>query len=65
MVVEPKFFIAESFKNGLARVWLDGMGVPESFGYIDKKGKYVWIPRQLLKGMTETKTPTGESDGHF
>jgi hypothetical protein len=39
-VIEPQFAGAEPFKNGIAHVTPNGM----EWGYIDRQGKYIWIP---------------------
>lgn len=37
MVIEPRFYSAESFYNGLSLVTTQ-----DSIGYIDKHGEFVW-----------------------
>ena len=39
MIIRVSFDSASSFLNGIAKVYVDG-----KFGYIDKKGNYVWKP---------------------
>jgi hypothetical protein len=45
--IEPQFHTAERFSNGLAMVSA-GEGEWKSddpkYGYIDRNGKYIWIP---------------------
>ncbi|HKK26455.1 MAG TPA: hypothetical protein VJ941_12555, partial [Gracilimonas sp.] len=36
---------AESFKNGIARVW-QGSDDDIRYGYINNKGEYIWYPTQ-------------------
>jgi hypothetical protein len=46
VVIEPRFDSAEAFVDGVARVYerRDQGDRPGGFGYIDKRGKYIWEP---------------------
>ncbi len=43
ITISQPFYNADSFRDGIARVTL-GSGQNTRYGYIDKKGEYIWFP---------------------